>query len=130
MTIETFSMWSVMALSSDAAVWFRDAADLGGELRRAFGEELIQLLDGNTRALAEAADARRLPVAQVRIAHESHDLPVPLGQLGDAVVASDLGCDLLVPLGRIGEESLGVDVDGRAGDGGGGHASSFARVWS
>jgi hypothetical protein len=98
------------------------AASFAGPLGKSWYSSLI----ATPEALpTERADARRLAVAQVRLAHEPHDLPMLVGQLGNAVLARDRRSDLLVPLVRVGEETLAVDVDRRAGDGGGGHACSF-----
>src|SRR6266496_10674 len=101
MTIATFSIVFGTAVSScgcssvvvivlrsflDAAAGLRDAADLGGELGRAFGEELVELLDRHARLLAERADRGRVAGGQVTLAHEPDDQPVPLGQLRDPVL--------------------------------------------
>src|SRR5687768_4609311 len=94
----------------DAALGLGDAADLGGELGGAFGEESIQLLDRDAGLLAERADRRSGARREVALAHERDHEPVPLGQLGDAVLGGDRLCDPLVPLPRVGEEALGVDV--------------------
>src|SRR5512132_808956 len=125
MTIATFSIvsgsagWvlgcsssSVMVCSFlDAALGLGDAADLGGELCGPLGEELIQLLDRYAGFLAERADR----------GSRACDEPVPVGQLGDAVLGGDRLGDLLVPLLRGGEEALGVDIDRGIGNQGHGH---------
>src|SRR5215218_9159739 len=125
MTIETLSIISgsegmVFGCSSssvmvssllDAALGLGDAADLGGELCGSLGEELVQLLDGDARFLAERADRRSGAAREVALAHELDDQPVPVCQLRDAVLGCDRPRNLLVPLLRIGEEALGVDVD-------------------
>src|SRR6266511_1350450 len=91
----------------DAALGLRDAADLGGELGRPLGKELVELLDRDAGFLAERADARRRPRGEVA--------------LGNAVLAGDSLGDLLVPLLGIGQEALGVDVDRGICDQGHGH---------
>src|SRR6266508_5061068 len=105
----------------DAALGLRDAADLGGELGRPLGKELVELLDRDAGFLAERADARRRPRGEVALAHEAHDEPVAIGQLGNAVLAGDSLGDLLVPLLGIGQEALGVYVDRGICDQGHGH---------
>ena len=52
---------------SDAAAGLGDAADLGRELGRALGEQLVQLLDGHSRGLAQGADGRRVAGLQVLV---------------------------------------------------------------
>src|SRR6266536_2609708 len=66
----------------DAAAGLGDAADLGGQLGRALGEELVELLDRNPRLLAERADRRGGAGGEIALAHEPDDLPMPLGQIG------------------------------------------------
>src|SRR5436309_3353518 len=117
MTIATFSIVfgsaatvcsssSVMVCSLlDAAFGLGDAADLGGELGRALGEELVELLDRDAGLLAERADRRSGAGGEVALAHESDDEPVPIGQLGDAVLGCDRLGDLRVPLLRVGQEA-------------------------
>src|SRR5690348_9004979 len=89
-TIDTFSIASRVAgatsgcssssvmssPSSDAAVRLRDAADLRGELRRALGEELVQLLDRDAGLLAERPYRRGGARLQITVAHEVDDEPV------------------------------------------------------
>src|SRR6266540_4042902 len=130
MTIATFSIVSgsestVFGCSSssvivssflDAALGLVDAADLGGELGRSLGEELVELLDGDAGFLAERADRGSGSGRQVALAHELDDQPVPVGQLRDAVLGCDCLGDLLVPLLGIRHEALGVDVDRGIGD--------------
>src|SRR6266545_3781015 len=73
---------TVMAYSFlDAAFGLGDAADLGGELGRALGEELVELLDRHARLLAERADRGGGAGGQITLAHELDDEPVPLVQL-------------------------------------------------
>src|SRR5438445_11403672 len=79
----------------DAAAGFGDAADLGGELGRPFGEELVELLDRYAGLFAERADRGRGAGGEVAVAHELDDQPVVLGQLGDAVLARDQLGELL-----------------------------------
>src|SRR6266516_6594021 len=94
MTIATFSIVFGTAVSScgcssvvvivlrsflDAAAGLRDAADLGGQLGRAFGEELVELLDRHARLLAERADRGGGAGGEITLAHEADDQPVPLG---------------------------------------------------
>src|ERR671931_1419795 len=100
----------------DAAFGLGDAADLGGELGRALGEELVELLDRDAGFLAERADRGRGAAGEVAVAHEADDEPVALGQVRNAVLARDRLGDLFVPLRRVGEEAFGVDVDRRIGD--------------
>src|SRR6266536_327810 len=103
MTIATFSIVFGTAVSScgcssvvvivlrsflDAAAGLRDAADLGGELGRAFGEELVELLDRHARLLAERADRRRVTGREVALGNDLADQPVPLGQFGNAFSAA------------------------------------------
>src|SRR6266516_3835401 len=95
----------------DAAFGLGDAADLGGELGGTFGEELVELLDRHARLLAERADRGGGAGGEITLAHEADDQPVPLGQVGNAVLGCDRLRDLLVPLLRVGEEAFGVDVD-------------------
>src|SRR5438309_744285 len=81
---------SVMVCSLlDAAFGLGDAADLGGELGRALGEELVELLHGDAGFLAERANRGGGAGLEVAIAHEADDEPVPVGQLGDAVLRCD-----------------------------------------
>src|SRR5579862_1638492 len=95
MTIATFSIvaasgvrgWvcssvSVIACPSlDAALRLRDPADLGCELCRALGKDLVELLDGHAGFLAERPDRGSVARCEVAVAHEADDEPVPLGQL-------------------------------------------------
>src|SRR6266540_6612498 len=125
MTIATFSIVFGSAASScgcssvvaivrsflDAAAGLGDAADLGGQLGRAFGEELVELLDRHARLLAERADRGRGAGGEEAVAHELDDQPVPLGQLRDPVLGGDRLGELLVPLLWVGEEAFGVDVE-------------------
>src|SRR5664279_3972959 len=62
----------------DAAARLRTAGDLGRELRRALGEQLVELLDRHARELSEGTDRRRRAVLEVGVAHEADDLPVPV----------------------------------------------------
>ena len=71
-----------------------------------------------------------VPVCEVAVAHEADDEPVPVGQLGDAVLGGDRLGDLLVPLLRVGEEALGVDVDRCIGDQGRGHLVLLLSAWT
>src|SRR6266487_1587978 len=136
MTIATFSIVFGTAASScgcssvvvivlrsflDAAAGLRNAADLGGELGRAFGEELVELLDRDARLLAERADRGGGAGCEVAVAHEVDDQPVTHGQLDDAVLACDLLSQPLVPLVRVGQEALRVGVEARSGDQGCSH---------
>src|SRR5690242_18125223 len=96
MMIETFSIGagavSVMSpTSSDAAARLGDAGDPCGDLRRALGEQLVQLLDAHPGGLAEHADRRSGPLLEVLVAHEVDDLPVVGRQLVDPFAAGDLG---------------------------------------
>src|SRR5213076_319580 len=93
----------------DAAAGLGDAADLGGELRGALGEELVELFDRHARLLTERADRRGGAGAEVALAHEPDDQPVALAQLGDPVLARDLFGEPLVPLPRVGEKAFEVD---------------------
>src|SRR6266498_6017769 len=63
----------------DAAAGLGYAADLGGELGGAFGEELVELFDRHARLFAERADRRGRTGGEVTLAHEADDQPVPLG---------------------------------------------------
>src|SRR5690606_35089762 len=45
----------------------------------------------------------------------------------DADQGGQLGAQRLVPLAGVGQEALVVDVDGAAGDGGGGHGALLQR---
>src|SRR5207342_111159 len=108
----------------DAALWLGDATDLGGELGRPFGEELVELLDGDARLLAERADRGCSSSGEIALAHETNDEPVAIGQLGDPVVARDRLSDRLVPLLRVDQEALGVDFDRSVSDQGHGHRRS------
>src|SRR6266508_3360736 len=144
MTIATFSIVSgseamVVGCSSssvmvgsflDAALGLGDAADLGGELGGPLGEELVELLDWDAGLLAERADRGRGSGGEVAVTHEADDEPVPVGQLGDAVLGRNAPGDLLVPLLGVGEEALGVDVDRRVGDQGHGHLVLLSRAWT
>src|SRR5512142_549732 len=65
----------------DAAARLGNAGDLGRELRRALGEQLIELLDRHARELPEGPDRRGRAVPQIRGAHEVDHRPVPVGQL-------------------------------------------------
>src|SRR5436305_1009668 len=121
MTIATFSIvsrlagsafgcsvsWVAMVILLDAALRLANPTDLGGELGGALWEELVELLDGDARFLAQRADRRGRPGGEVPLAHEAHDLPVAVRQLIDAVLAGDLLGDALVPLCGIGEEAFG-----------------------
>src|SRR6266508_5473412 len=86
MTIETFSMLSaiVMCPFSDAAARLGNAGDAGGDLRRALGKQLVQLLDRDTGGLAENPHRRAGALGEVLGAHEADDLPVGVGQPVDA----------------------------------------------
>src|SRR5690242_20380333 len=74
------SVICVMTASSDAAVRLRDAGDRGGQLRRALGEERVELLDRHAGRLAQRPDGRGGAGGQVALAHEPDDLPVAVGQ--------------------------------------------------
>src|ERR671924_848834 len=107
-----FSSSSVIVGSFlDAAFGLGDAADLGGELGGPLGEELVELLHGDTQFLAERADRRCRPGRQEALAHEADDEPVPVAQLRNTVITRDRLRDRLVPLRRVDEEALGIDVD-------------------
>src|SRR6266542_6950135 len=60
----------------DAAAGLGDAADLGGELGGAFGEELVELFDRHARLFAERADRGGVSGHQIAAAHEVDDQPV------------------------------------------------------
>src|SRR5690348_17057611 len=111
MMIETFSMVGAAAVLaagcssatvmappfSDAAAWLGDAADLRRELRGALREELVELLDRHPGGLPEGADRGRRALLGEAAAHELHDLPVAIGEHGDAVGRGDLLRDRTVP---------------------------------
>src|SRR4249919_308021 len=75
----------------DAALRLGDAADLGGELRRTLGKELVELLDGDSGLLAERTNRRRGARREEPLPHEVDDEPVPGRQLRDPVRPRDLG---------------------------------------
>src|SRR5215207_4328248 len=60
----------------DAALRLGNAADLGGELGRPLGEELVELLDRDARLLPQRPDRRGRASGEVTLAHEPHDQPV------------------------------------------------------
>src|SRR5512146_224230 len=111
MMIETFSMVSDMDRASDAAVWLGDAADLRGELGGTLREELVQFLDRHAGFLAEGSNARRVARREESVAHESHDLPMLVRQLGYAALVRDLHGELLVPLFRLLQKTFGVELE-------------------
>src|SRR6266581_3088825 len=105
----------------DAAFGFRNAADLGGELRGALGKKLIELLHRHAGVLAEGADGRRRAGLEVGGAHEVDHQPVAVVQIREPALARDLERQILVPLLRFLQEALGVDLDGRVQQGDYGH---------
>src|SRR5579885_774563 len=62
---------------SDAALRFGQPGDPGGELARALGEELVELLHVDPGELGDPAQARRLPGLRGVLAAEGEHLPVP-----------------------------------------------------
>src|SRR5215469_14208355 len=118
--METFSifadMWlfsfpRVSACGSDAAARLGNPGDLRRFLRWPVREQLVKLLDGNAGGLAEHADGRAGTLGVVLVPHELDDLPVPFGELGEALLAGQQWSHLLAPLRGVGEESLVVDGD-------------------
>src|SRR5487761_168727 len=93
---------------SDAAPGLGDAGDLGGQLRRPLGEQLVELFDRHTRGHGESSHVGGGTLLLVLVAHELHHLPVAFGELGDSRAGGDLGRHGLGPLAGIGEEPLGV----------------------
>ena len=93
------------------------AASLAGPLGKSWYSSLMGTPDSLPSERIEGGGARR----EVALAHELDDEPVPVSQLGDAVLGGDRLGDLLVPLLGVGEEALGVDVDRGLGDQGHGH---------
>src|SRR5579875_781923 len=118
--METFSMVPGMAdvLSwpngSDAPAGLGYPGDLGRYLGRSLGKELIKLPDRDPGGLAEGPDGGPGALGLVLVPHQPDDLPVPLGQLVDAVGRGDLRRHVLRPRGRIGEETLRIDGHRRA----------------
>src|SRR5260370_8379150 len=122
MTMEIFSILAGIVPSSlDAAAWLGDAGDLRGELGRPLGTPVVERLDGDAGGLAEHPDSRPGALGLVLVPHELDDLPVPLGELGDAFLGGDQRGHLLSPLGGVGEEPLVVKGDFRSCIGHGGH---------
>src|SRR5512146_1538789 len=127
MTMETFSILAAMVVpsfpraGSDAAAGLGNAGDLRGELGRALGEELVELLDGHAGGLAERPDGGPGALFLVLVPHEPDDLPVLPGELGDALGGGDLRGHLLAPLPGVGAEPFVVDGDFGARIGRGGH---------
>src|ERR1039457_4477835 len=119
---------TILSVCSDAAAWLGNPGDPRGGLGRSLGEQLVQLLDGHARGLAEDADRGTGPLGLVFGAHEPDDLPVPRRQLVDAGRLGDLWRHVLAPLGRIDEETLVVDGDAVAGVGSGRHRQHLLRV--
>src|SRR5215831_19837890 len=100
---------------SDAAPGLGDAGHLGGDLGRALREQLVQLLDADPGGLAQDPDRRPGALLLVLVPHELDDLPVPVGQLIDALGHGDLRRHLLGPLTRVGEEPVVTDGHGLPG---------------
>src|SRR5829696_631679 len=123
MMTDTFSIASAMTVLSDAAAGLGNAGDLCGNLRRALGEQLVELLNRNTGGLAERSDGWAGAFVEVLLAHEPDHLPVPVGELVDAGLRGEDGCHVFGPLRRVDEEALVVDVYVDTGDRRGGHQS-------
>src|SRR5215471_13787300 len=100
---------------SDAAPGLGDASHLGGDLGWALREQLVQLLDADPGGLAQDPDRRPGALFPVLVPHELDDLPVPVGQLIDALGLGDLRRHLLGPLTRVGEEPVVTDGHGLPG---------------
>src|SRR5215472_9463179 len=127
--IETFSMVPSMANSShmrparalpglpgsDAAPRFGNAGHLGGDLGWALREELVELLDGDPRGLAQDPDRGPGALLLVLVPHEPDDLPVLGGQMIDALGLGDLRRHFLGPLAGVGEEAVVADGHRLAG---------------
>src|SRR5579872_4792990 len=97
----------------DAAPGLRDPGDAGRNLRRALGEELVQLFDRHAGALAEGANRRPRSLVEILLAHEANDLPVLFRHRIYALATRQLGHHRLAPLFGVKEEAffVGVDVD-------------------
>src|SRR5579859_1789856 len=138
MTIETFSMVSVMTVSfrstrswcrrSDAAAWLGNAGDLGCDLGRALGEQLVQLLDGHARRLAERANGWAVAGGEVLIAHEPDDLPMRVGDVLDSLAVGEFGNHVFGPLLWVDEEPLVVEFDFDCSNRGHRYASLVSRL--
>src|SRR5207344_2078913 len=76
---------------SDAAAGLGDAGDLGCDLRRSLGEELVELFDGHAGGLAQEPDGGSRALLGVLGAHELDDAPVVLGEGVDAFGGGELG---------------------------------------
>src|SRR3569623_1299988 len=98
--IETFWMGSVTVPPSDAAAGLGDPGDLGGHLRRALREQMVELLDGNARGLAEHAHGGPGALLVGLLALEPVHLPVPVRERVDALSAGELDGHVLRPLSR------------------------------
>src|SRR5262249_35080462 len=83
--------------------------------------------------LAKNPHRRTGALGLIFVTHELDDLPVPVGELADGLLAGDLWRHLRLPLAGVGEEALVVDGYLLACVGGDGHVSaSFAirvRPW-
>src|SRR5487761_1984086 len=113
MMIDTLVIASLIlppsSVESDAATGLGDARDLRRELGRSLREQLVQLLDGHSRRLAEQAHRRSRTLLLELLAHEVDDLPMAIAQRRDALTTRDLDGQLLVPLARVDEEALVID---------------------
>src|ERR1044072_1766967 len=105
MMMETFSIGMGILSLSDATAGLGDAGDLGRALGGAFGEELVQLFDGDTGGLAEDPDGGASAVGGVLGPHDPDDLPVSVGQPVDSFAAGQLGNHGFRPLVRVDEEA-------------------------
>src|ERR1700674_4766978 len=93
---------------SDAAARLRNSGDARGDLCRPFGKELVQLLNRHSGRLAQYAHGRPGSLLQVLAAHEADDLPVPVGEVGDALEPGERRHHGLGPLLRVQEEPFVV----------------------
>ena len=100
---------SVMACRLDAAAGLGDAGDLGGELGRALGEQLVELLDGTPDALPSDADAGPVPLAWYR--SRMNRMTCQCRSVSSSMPSALAICAAIssVHWRRVGEEALVVD---------------------
>src|SRR6516164_6889892 len=111
MMMETFRSWRPRPSSSDTAAGLGYPGDLRRDLGRPLGKQLVELLHADAGGLAEHPHGGPRPLFLVRVPHELDDLPVPLAQLVDALLAGDQRGHVRTPLRWVVEEPLLGDRD-------------------
>src|ERR1035437_252050 len=102
--------------SLDAPPWLGYSGDPRSHLCGSLGKQLVQLLDRYAGGLAKHSHGRTGSVLLELPAHEPDDLPVAVGEIGNAFFARQSWNHRLCPLIRPEEEPLLIDVNGHPGE--------------